>query len=193
MSQLVFLGPPGAGKGTQAKFLAEEKGLLHLSTGDMFRNAIAKGTPTGVQAKSYMDQGQLVPDSVVDALVVERLKEDDARGGYLLDGYPRNLSQAEALDGVLAEHGTKLDGVLFLDVPDDVLIARIVKRGEESGGARADDTEEVARERLVVYREHTEPLVKHYEAAGVLVRLDGTKSIDDVKAAVFAAVEGMSA
>ncbi|MHC4450235.1 MAG: adenylate kinase, partial [Planctomycetota bacterium] len=138
--RLVFLGPPGAGKGTQAQLLAEKQGLLHLSTGDMFRGAISRGTPTGLQAKSFMDRGQLVPDSVVDALVDERLKEQDARGGFLLDGYPRNLTQAEALEAMLATRGTPLTAVLYLDVADEILIARIAKRGQDSGGARADDT-----------------------------------------------------
>ena len=190
--RLVFLGPPGAGKGTQAKFLAEAKGLLHLSTGDMFRSAISRGTPTGLQAKSFMDQGQLVPDAVTDALVEERLKEDDANAGFLLDGYPRNLAQAEALDKVLTAAGTPIDAVVFLDVEDEILIDRIKKRGEQSGGARADDTEEVARERLNVYREHTSPLVDHYENAGLLHRIDGTRSIEEVQQAVSAALEGVA-
>jgi len=182
--RLVFLGPPGAGKGTQAKFLAEAKDLLHLSTGDMFRSAIARGTPTGLQAKSFMDKGQLVPDEVVDALVDERLKELDARKGFLLDGYPRNLSQVEALASMLAARGTPLTDVVYLDVPDDVLIERIRGRAAASGGARADDTEDVARERLRVYHEHTAPLVEHYERAGMLRRIDGNRSIEEVRIAV---------
>jgi len=187
--RLVFLGPPGAGKGTQANFLAEAKDLLHLSTGDMFRSAIARGTPTGLRAKSFMDQGRLVPDDVVDALVDERLKEQDARDGFLLDGYPRNLTQVVALDGMLAARGTPITSVVYLDVPDEVLIERIRGRAEKSGGARADDTEEIARERLRVFHEHTKPLVSHYEAAGLLVRIDGTASIDDVRVAVATALE----
>ncbi|MHC4940415.1 MAG: adenylate kinase [Planctomycetota bacterium] len=189
--RLVFLGPPGAGKGTQAKLLADAKGLLHLSTGDMFRGAISRGTPTGLQAKSFMDQGQLVPDSVVDALVDERLKEEDARGGFLLDGYPRNLTQAEALEQLLSTRGTPLDAVLYLDVADDILVERIVKRGEQSGGARADDTAEVATERLKVYHEHTSPLVDYYEKAGLLRKVDGTRSIEEVQQAVSDALEGV--
>ncbi|MHC4954762.1 MAG: adenylate kinase [Planctomycetota bacterium] len=193
--RLVFLGPPGAGKGTQAELLAEAKDLLHLSTGDMFRSAIARGTPTGLQAKSFMDQGQLVPDEVVDALVDERLKEEDARAGFLLDGYPRNLTQVEALDGMLAARGTPLDAVVYLDVPDEVLVGRIRGRaaqaaGGGAGGERADDTEEVARERLKVYHEHTAPLVDHYDKAGLLRRIDGTHSINKVRALVAAALDG---
>ena len=187
--RLVFLGPPGAGKGTQAKLLAEKRGLLHLSTGDMFRSAIARGTPTGLRAKSFMDKGQLVPDEVVDALVDERLKEKDSRGGFLLDGYPRNLTQAEALEGILAARGEKLDAVVYLDVPDEVLIERIVKRGEQSGGERADDTADVAKERLRVYHEHTSPLVDHYESASLLHRVDGTPGIEDVHAAILEDLE----
>lgn len=189
--RLVFLGPPGAGKGTQAQLLAKKQGLLHLSTGDMFRGAISRGTPTGLQAKSFMDKGQLVPDTVVDALVDERLKEEDARGGFLLDGYPRNLTQAEALEGMLATRGTPLTAVLYLDVADEILIARIVKRGQESGGARADDTAEVAGERLKVYHEHTAPLVAYYEQTGLLRKIDGTCSIEDVQQAVSEALVGI--
>jgi len=191
--RLVFLGPPGAGKGTQAKFLAEARSLLHLSTGDMFRSAIARGTPTGLQAKSFMDQGQLVPDEVVDALVDERLKELDAREGFLLDGYPRNLTQVEALDGMLVARGTPLTAVVYLDVPDAVLIERIRGRAAASGGERADDTEEVAGERLRVYHEHTAPLVAHYESTGQLCRIDGTRSIDEVRSAVAASLGGVGA
>jgi len=188
--RLVFLGPPGAGKGTQAQLLAESKALLHLSTGDMFRGAIGGGTPTGLQAKSFMDQGQLVPDEVVDALVDERLKEEDARDGFLLDGYPRNLTQVEALEFMLAARGTPLDAVIYLDVPDEILIERIRGRAAESGGARVDDSEDVARERLKVYHEHTAPLVDHYERAGLLRRIDGTHSIEAVRDAVSNALDG---
>ena len=191
--RLVFLGPPGAGKGTQAKFLAEARSLLHLSTGDMFRSAIARGTPTGLQARSFMDQGQLVPDEVVDALVDERLKELDAREGFLLDGYPRNLTQVAALDGMLVARGTPLTDVVYLAVPDEVLIERIRGRAAASGGERADDTEEIARNRLRVYHKHTEALVAHYESAGLLRSIDGTQSIEEVRAAVTASLRGADA
>lgn len=190
--RLIFLGPPGAGKGTQALLLAESHSLLHLSTGDMFRRAIARGTPTGLKAKSFMDKGQLVTDDVVDALVDERLKEEDARSGFLLDGYPRNLTQVTALDGMLAARGTPIHAVIYLDVPDEVLIQRIRGRAEASAGAvRTDDTEEVVRERLRVYQQHTSPLVDHYEAAGLLRRIDGTTDIDSVREAVNAVVDGI--
>jgi len=183
--RLVFLGPPGAGKGTQAKRLAEEKGLLHLSTGDMFRDAIARGTPVGKRAKGFMDAGQLVPDEVVDALVAERLSQADARDGFILDGYPRNLRQAEVLD----RRPERLDAVLFLDVADEVLVSRL--QGRSGQQQRADDREEVVRERLRVYREHTSPLVDYYRHKGLLVEVDGDRSVDAVAAAVRDALGGL--
>jgi adenylate kinase len=186
--RLVFLGPPGSGKGTQAGLLADRKGILHLSTGDILRGAVALGTPTGVKAKGHMDQGRLVPDEVVDALVAERLTGEDA-GAFVLDGYPRNVPQAEALAGLLSAGGIALDAVLFLDVADEVLVARIAGRKDR----RADDTEEVLRERLEVYRAETEPLVACYEALGLLRRIDGDRPIDEVRDAVAAALEGIEA
>jgi adenylate kinase len=185
--RLVFLGPPGSGKGTQAGLLAERMGILHLSTGDVLRDAVKRGTPIGVQAKGYMDQGRLVPDEVVDALVAERLTGEG--GGFVLDGYPRNVPQGEALAGLLTAEGIALDAVLFLDVADEVLVARIAGRADR----RADDTEEVVRERLVVYRTETEPLVAYYEARGLLRRIDGDRSIDAVREAVAAALQGIEA
>lgn len=181
--RLVFLGPPGSGKGTQAGLLADRREILHLSTGDILRGAVALGTPTGVKAKSYMDKGRLVPDEVVDSVVAERLRQES--GGFVLDGYPRNVPQAEALARLLAEEGAKLDAVLFLDVADEVLVARIAGRRDR----RADDTEEVVRARLDVYRTETEPLVAHYEAQGLLKRIDGDQPINQVREAVNAILE----
>ncbi len=180
--KLVFLGPPGAGKGTQAKLLASDAGLLHLSTGDMLRSAIQRGTETGLSARSFMEKGQLVPDRVVDALVKERLTMDDAQAGYILDGYPRNLAQVEVLS-----KAAEIDAALFLDVEDEILVQRILGRGE----GRKDDTEEVVRDRLTVYREQTEPLVGYYRMRGLLHEIDGDRSIDDVSSAVRAAVGGL--
>lgn len=183
--RLVFLGPPGSGKGTQAGLLADRTDVLHLSTGDILRGAVALGTPTGVKAKGFMDKGRLVPDELVDAVVAERLRSES--GGFVLDGYPRNVPQAEALARLLAEEGIALDAVLFLDVADEVLVARIAGRQDR----RPDDTEEVVRERLQVYRTETEPLVAHYEAQGLLKRIDGDRPIDQVREAVTAALEGI--
>ena len=187
--RIVFLGPPGAGKGTQAKRLADDRGLLHLSTGDMFREATAQNTPVGQQAKGYMERGELVPDEVVDALVKERLEQPDAARGFILDGYPRTLAQAHALSRLLAELDTPLTAVLSLDVADRVLVARITARAE----GRADDLPEVILRRLEVYRDETEPLIAHYGAQGLLRRIDGGQTIDEVYAAVCAAMENQVA
>jgi adenylate kinase len=187
--RLVLLGPPGAGKGTQAKRLAEALGVLHLSTGDMFRAAIANGTPVGLQAKGFMDKGDLVPDEVVDALVAERLDQPDAAAGYILDGYPRTIAQANALSKLLADRQTPLDHVVCIDVEQEELVKRILARGQ----GRADDSEEVVRNRLVVYEEQTAPLINHYGAQGKLRRVDGHGSIDDVFARVHAEVRGPDA
>ena len=187
--RIVFLGPPGSGKGTQAAVLAERHGVPHLSTGDMLRSAVARGTPTGLRAKPLMEKGGLVPDEIVDALVEERLKEEDAGNGFLLDGYPRNLAQAEALSRLLEQLGRPLTAVVYLDVDDETLVIRISGRG----GARPDDHEDVVRERLRVYREQTMPLIDHYAARDQLKRIDGRDTIEEVREAVRAAVEGNGA
>jgi len=178
--RVVFLGPPGAGKGTQAKHLADDEGIVHLSTGDMLRGAVARETPTGLVAKSFMDKGELVPDGVVDTLVAERLDVRDAKGGFILDGYPRNTAQAKVLSKALADRSAPLSRVLYLDVPDDVLVKRLLSRGQ----GRADDTEDVIRERLRVYNEHTAPLVQHYGGQGLLRKIDGDQKIASVYGAV---------
>ena len=184
--RIVFLGPPGAGKGTQAKLLAKEQGLLHLSTGDILRDAVARGTDTGLEAKAYMDQGKLAPDGIVDRIVEERLGQGDAQAGYILDGYPRNLHQGQALDGMLERLDTPLDAVLLITVDDDVLVQRILARGQ----GRADDREDVVRERLEVYRNETEPLVGFYRGKSLLLEIDGDRSIEDVANAVRVAAGG---
>ncbi len=180
--RLVFLGPPGAGKGTQAKRVAAAHALAHLSTGDMLRDAGANGTPVGLKAKDIMASGALVPDEIVDALVSDKLAALGSGGGYILDGYPRKLSQAQALSGVLAGLKTPLLAVIYIHVEDEELVRRLAGRAAKEG--RADDTEEAVRERLRVYQESTAPLVQHYGGQGLLRRIDGTGSIDEVYAAI---------
>lgn len=185
--RLLIVGPPGAGKGTQAARLAEGLGIPAISTGDIFRANVSQSTELGVLAKSYMDKGEYVPDSVTNDMVRDRLAQDDAREGFLLDGYPRTLAQVDALDGMLAELGTALDRVLLLEADDDTVVERLIARGQESG--RSDDTEETIRHRLHVYAEQTTPLVEVYEGRGVLRRVDGMASIDEVSAALTAALQ----
>ena len=188
--RLVFLGPPGAGKGTQAKRVAAAHALAHLSTGDMLRDAKARGTPTGLRAKEFMDSGRLVPDEVVDVLVSDKLAEIGGNGGYILDGYPRKLTQAQTLSGVLAGLETPLFAVIYIQVEAKELVRRLAGRAVKEG--RADDAEEAVRERLRVYEESTAPLVQHYGAQGLLHNIDGSVSIDEVYAAIESALEGDS-
>jgi adenylate kinase len=171
--RILFLGPPGAGKGTQAAMLANALHVPHISTGEMLREAIAEGTPLGVQVQGIVSAGELVSDELVVAIVDERLDRDDALCGYLLDGFPRNTAQAEALnDAVVNAIGT----VVVLDVATDELVARLLNRAREEG--RADDTEDVIRRRLEVYATETAPLVTYY--GGSVITVDGTGSIEDV-------------
>lgn len=180
--RLLIVGPPGAGKGTQAVRLAESLSIPAISTGDIFRANVSQETELGVLAKSYMDKGEYVPDSVTNDMVRSRLAESDARDGFLLDGYPRTLDQVDALDGVLTELGTGLDAVLLLEVETEAVVARLVARGEEQG--RSDDTEETIRRRLDVYAEQTAPLIDVYDGRGLVRRVDGMASIDEVTAAL---------
>ena len=180
--RLLIVGPPGAGKGTQAVRVAEELSIPAISTGDIFRANVSGQTELGVLAKSYMDKGEYVPDSVTNDMVRSRLAEADARDGFLLDGYPRTLDQVEALDGMLAELGTPLDLVLLLVVEQEEVVQRLVARGAEQG--RSDDTEETIRRRLEVYAEQTAPLIDVYEQRGLVRRVDGMASIDEVTAAL---------
>jgi len=169
----VFLGPPGAGKGTQAGRVAERLGALHLATGDMLREAVANGTELGRQAKSIMDEGGLVPDELVIAMLMERLSQPDAREGFILDGFPRTLPQARSLEERLGKGG--IDRAVLLEVPEEELVQRLLSRG------RSDDTEDTVRRRLAVYREQTEPLVAYYERQGCLRRVDGMGTLDEVE------------
>ncbi|MFT4188723.1 MAG: adenylate kinase [Aeromicrobium sp.] len=181
MTRLLIMGPPGAGKGTQAVGLASLIGGAHISTGDIFRANVAEGTPLGVKAKEYMDAGQYVPDEVTNAMVRDRLADDDAQS-FVLDGYPRTLDQVATLDGILAELGASLDAVLVLTVDHEELIARLLKRAETSG--RSDDTEEVIRGRQEVYIAETAPLLPVYRERGLLREVDGMGSIEEVTARI---------
>jgi adenylate kinase len=187
--RLILLGPPGAGKGTQAQILIDAYGIPQLSTGDILRAAIAAGTPLGLTAKAVMDRGDLVSDEVVNGIVSQRLDQADCVAGFILDGFPRTIPQAESLNDMLLEKGMALDAVVVLDADEETLVSRVVNRGKESGGARADDTEKVIRNRLSVYSAQTAPLVEFYEKQGLLKRVDGLQSIENVAAAIKAAIE----
>jgi adenylate kinase len=212
--RLVLLGPPGAGKGTQAQFLTERLGIPKISTGDMLRDAAEARTPVGIAAKAFTDKGRLVPDEIVLDLVKERLRHPDAARGYLLDGFPRTVVQAQSFDQWLAAHGQALDAVADLQVRDDVIVDRISHRRvcpachetyhltsrpprvDEICDAcghrlaqRDDDRPELVRERLRVYHERTEPVVAYYRAQGLLVRIDGDRPVEVVTGALLAAVE----
>lgn len=178
--RLILLGPPGAGKGTQAKILTEEFGIPQLSTGDILRKAIADKTPTGLKAKAIMDRGDLVSDDVVNKIVSDRLDQPDCKPGFVLDGFPRTIAQAEALDRMLDDKDMQLDAVVELKADTDTLVERVLQRARQTGGARTDDTEEVIRNRLEVYRQQTEPLVAYYRGKGQLKTVDGIASVDKV-------------
>ena len=182
--RLILLGPPGVGKGTQAKILVEELGIPQLSTGDILRSAIANKTPLGVQAKAIVDRGDLVSDDIVNGIVSERIDSADCANGFILDGFPRTIAQAEALGAMLESKGLTLNGVVAITADADTLVARVAKRAAESGGARADDNAEVIRKRLEVYRELTEPLVAYYRAKGLLKTVDGMSPVTEVTAAI---------
>ncbi|WP_296616843.1 adenylate kinase [Sphingomonas sp.] len=213
---IILLGPPGAGKGTQAAKLVADRGMVQLSTGDMLRAAVKAGTPTGLKAKAIMDAGELVPDEVVSGIIGERLDQMSPGEGAIFDGYPRTAAQAEALDQLLADRGRKLDRVIELTVDEDALVERITGRytcakcgegyhdkfkqpkaagvcdvcGSTEFKRRPDDNEETVRTRMAEYRGKTAPIIPIYEARGILTRVDGMADIDQVSAAVAAALDG---
>jgi adenylate kinase len=184
--RLVIMGPPGAGKGTQAAVVAKTIGVPHISTGDIFRANVSAGTPLGEEAKRYMDAGDYVPDSVTNAMVRDRLSQDDCQPGFLLDGYPRTLEQVTELDMMLEADGLHLDHVVELTVDTDEVVQRLLKRAEDQG--RSDDTAEVIRRRLEVYFDQTAPLVAVYGERRLLVKVDGMGDVDEVSARIIAAV-----
>jgi adenylate kinase len=188
---LLVLGPQGAGKGTQAKRIAGEYGVPHVSTGDMFRAAIAAGTPLGRKVKPILDAGELVPDELTVALIRERLGEPDAAEGFVLDGFPRNLAQADALDEMLGTIGRSLDAILFFDLPDRVATERLLNRAREE--QRPDDTPEVIARRLAIYHAETEPIVEHYRATGKLVPLHAGRTVDEVWSEIEDALQAVAA
>jgi adenylate kinase len=210
---LILLGPPGAGKGTQAELLTEDFGLPHIATGDILRAAVAAETELGREAKRYMDAGDLVPNSVITGVILERIAEDDARDGFLLDGFPRTVAQADSLGEALNARERRLTGVLLIDTPDDVVVKRISGRRVSATTGRTyhvdfdppkhegrcdvdgselvqrdDDREETVRKRLIVYHEQTEPLIGYYDNLGLLRRFDGTRSPSEVHAHIRATI-----
>lgn len=211
---VILLGPPGAGKGTQATMLAEKSGLVHVSSGDLFRAALRDGTELGMKAKQYMDRGELVPDNVVIGMILERIGEPDCEKGVIFDGFPRTVDQATALEASLSEQSQSIDSVIYMTVPNDVLLKRISgRRTCKSCGAvfntyyfppqkegvcdvcggelyqRSDDTEETARNRLDVYFQQTTPLIDHYRGAGILHEIDGEQDIAVVTEAMMAVLK----
>ena len=217
--RIVLVGPPGAGKGTQAAYLAKNLSIPHISTGDLFRAHISNGTELGRKAKAYMDAGDLVPDEITIAMAKERMSQPDAEGGFLLDGFPRNVAQAEALDEMLKDEGMKLDAVLDLEVPEDEVVKRIagrrVCRKDSShvfhvtytppktegvcdicGGElyqRDDDSEETVRTRLEVYHTQTEPIIDYYKAQGLVVTISALGKVEDVTGRAMKALQRQEA
>jgi adenylate kinase len=185
--RLILMGPPGAGKGTQAKFVADRFGVPAISTGDIFRANVSEGTDLGVKAKEYMDAGEYVPDEITNLMVRNRIDEPDAEPGFLLDGYPRTLQQVEELDGMIKYTGHKLDAVVCLTVDQEELVQRLLSRAETDG--RSDDTEEVIRRRQEVYAEQTEPLIEVYRDRGLLIEVDGMGEVEEITQRILGALK----
>lgn len=182
--RLILLGPPGAGKGTQSQRLIAKYGVVQLSTGDMLRSAVAAGTPVGVRAKAIIDRGELMPDDIMIELIADRLSDADTASGFVLDGFPRTVGQAEALDELLDGKHLALDAVIEITVDDAVLEGRIATRAQESGGARGDDTLETLKRRLAVYHAQTEPVAAYYRSREMLKTVDGMGTMDQVGEAI---------
>ncbi|MCC6735532.1 MAG: adenylate kinase [Bauldia sp.] len=186
--RIVLFGPPGSGKGTQAARLIARHGIAHLSTGDMLRAAVAAGTPVGLRAKAIMDRGDLVPDEVVIGVIADRIEEEDARNGFVLDGFPRTVGQAEALATLLAERGIAIDAVIALEVDEAALLGRVEKRARETvaagGAVRADDNPETLKRRLAAFREQSAPVADYYRRQELLSAIDGMREMDAVTAEI---------
>lgn len=188
---IILLGPPGAGKGTQALRVEAGKGMKQLSTGDMLRAAVSAGTPVGLNAKDIMARGELVPDDMVVGIISDRIENDDCAGGFILDGFPRNVTQAEALDVMLSDKGLQLDAVVEIQVDDGILINRIEKRASETeGGPRADDNAEALKKRLDVYHAQTAPLIEYYATRNKLRSVDGMADMDKVTRQIMEVLNG---
>src|SRR4051794_14086532 len=184
--RLIFMGPPGAGKGTQAQVVASRYNIPTISTGDIFRKNVSEGTRLGLEAKRFMDSGEYVPDSLTNLMVRNRIDEDDATKGFLLDGYPRTLAQVDELDGMIRYTGHSLDAVVLLDVDREELVRRLTARAQTEG--RTDDTEDVIRRRQEVYAEQTAPLIGVYRARGILLEVDGSGEVDEVTGRILGAL-----
>jgi adenylate kinase len=190
MMRLLIMGPPGAGKGTQAKKIAEHYRIPAISTGDIFRANVAEGTPLGLKVKAIMAEGGYVGDDITNEIVAHRLVEDDATTGWLLDGYPRTLPQVDALDAAMTESGQKLNAVISLEAEVEEVVARLARRALQEG--REDDTEEAIRARQLIYAEETSPLLDVYDSRGLLVKVDGLGTVDEVSGRVFSALDAHS-
>jgi adenylate kinase len=184
MMNIILFGPPGAGKGTQAQRIVDRHGVVQLSTGDMLRAAIAAGSELGLEAKSLMDEGKLVPDDVIIGMIADRMNDEDCKNGVILDGFPRTIAQAKALDAMFAAGHIQLDQVIEIQVDEAALFARIENRAAEPGAARSDDTAEVLEQRLKVYHENTAPVLPYYRDKGQLNIVDGMQSIEEVAAQI---------
>lgn len=191
MTRILLIGPPGSGKGTQAHRLSGQLHIPEISTGDMFRSHLANGSPLGREIKEFLDAGNLVPDNLTTAMLRERLQERDARNGFLLDGYPRTVSQMDDLDSILDAAGTSLDAVVEITAHDDEIVRRLLLRSEDEG--RSDDTEDVIRHRLELYRQETEPVIERYGRRALLVSVDGTADVDAVTVSALQGIEAVRA